>query len=243
MNSGWIKLHRKILEHPRANDPDWGWLWVNILALASHEPKDVIFGGERITLNPGEFTTGRKKLASLSGVSESKVQRLLSVFESEHQIEQRSDRQCRLIKVKNWNEYQQSEQRNEQRLNNDRTTSEQRVNTNKEIKENKEIKKYNISPHDFQSFVEYFNKTTGRKYTPLPAYRNKFRKRRDVFSRAQLEEAVLNASKDAFLRGDNENKKDYLTLEYILRNDQQVDRWLQESNAKKPAKIGDLDYY
>lgn len=93
-----------------------------------------MLGGERITCLPGQFTTGRKQLSLYSGISESKVERLLTLMETEQQIEQRKTTVNRLITIRNWKEYQESEQRNGQRLNNDRTTSEQRVNTLKELK-------------------------------------------------------------------------------------------------------------
>lgn len=139
-NTGWVKIYRQIYKNPRSNDPDWLAVWVYLLCHVAWEPTDVIFGGKRITLKPGQFITGRKKVASASGVHESKVERILSCLESEHQIEQRTDRQSRLISINNWSQYQQSEQPIEQRVNNDRTTSEQRVDTNKEYKEYKEGK-------------------------------------------------------------------------------------------------------
>jgi hypothetical protein len=135
MDTGWIKIHRKLLDNPTVmKDADHFAIWVWLLLKATHEGIDVIFGGERITLSPGQFTTGRKVISNALGVSESKVQRVLSCFESEHQIEQRTDRQCRLITVLKWSEYQKREQRNEHQMNNDRTTSEQRVNTKQECK-------------------------------------------------------------------------------------------------------------
>ena len=140
---GYIKLWRQMRENPTVyKDADHIAVWVELLFLAQFHPHDVSFGGERITLQPGQLITGRKKLATKLGVSESKVQRILKCYESEHMIEQRTDRQCRLITICSWDEYQGSEQRNEQRVNNDRTTSEQRVNTILRHKEIKEIKNY-----------------------------------------------------------------------------------------------------
>ena len=73
--------------------------------------------------------------------------RRLKEFENEHQIEQRTNHQCRLITIVSWDKYQVVEQRTEQRVNNDRTTSEQRVNTNKESKKviNKELLSYPVN--------------------------------------------------------------------------------------------------
>ena len=140
-NNGYIKLHRKILDNPVVfRDSDHFAVWVYLLLKATHSGCDVMFGGKRIHLHPGQLTTGRKKIAEDTKVSESKVQRILKRFEIEHQIEQRTDRQFRLISIVAWDKYQASEQRNEQRVNNDRTTSEQRVNTKQECKKEKNDK-------------------------------------------------------------------------------------------------------
>lgn len=150
MNTGWVKLHRKLLDNPLMRNPLYRAVWVEILLQAMYaDGATVMFAGKRLKLEPGQFTTGRKKISSDTGVNESTVQRILECFESEHQIEQRTDRQCRLITVKKWKEYQDFEQGNEQRMNNERTTDEQRMNTKEERKkrrkkETKKVKTTNV---------------------------------------------------------------------------------------------------
>lgn len=141
MARGYIKLYRSILDNPVVfKDSDHFAVWCYLLLMATHNGCDVMFGGERIHLDPGQLTTGRKIIAQKTKVNESKVQRILKTFEIEQQIEQRTDRQCRLISILNWTKYQKSEQRNEQRVNNDWTTSEQRLNTKQECKNKKNVK-------------------------------------------------------------------------------------------------------
>lgn len=142
MNEGWIKLHRQLFNHARSGDPDWVALWVRLLSMATHQSKETVFNGKVIKLLPGQLITGRKILAQLTGITESKIQRLLSCYESEQQIEQQTAFHSRLITVKNWNQYQQSEQQIEQQMNSKRTASEQPMNT---IQEDKELKKERIS--------------------------------------------------------------------------------------------------
>lgn len=155
--NGYIALYRKILQNPVVcKDADHLAVWVWLLLNAVWDEQDVNFGGKKITLKPGQLTTGRKRIADELSVSESKVQRILKRFESEHQIEQRTDRQCRLISIVSWNEYQQSEQPNEHQMNNERTTSEQRVNTNKES--NKLINNKYINIYTSKSLHEEFEK-------------------------------------------------------------------------------------
>jgi len=154
MDNGWVKLYRSIWKNPVVTaDSDYLAVWIYLLTSANYEDTSVRFKGKRVYLKPGEMITGRKKISQELGVSESKVQRILKEFESEQQIEQRTDRHCRLISIQNWEKYQSNEQQNEQQVNNYRTTTEQQVNnyrttteqqvnTNKEYKNirNKEIK-------------------------------------------------------------------------------------------------------
>lgn len=148
-HSGWIKLYRKLQDNPLfKGHADRIAVWVWLLLSATHSEHTVMFGGQRIKLKPGQLTTGRRKLASELGLNENSVQRILKRFESEQLIEQRTDHQCRLITILNWNEHQLSEQRFEQEVNNERTTSAQRTDTKQECKNEK-----NVNNDYFSSYI------------------------------------------------------------------------------------------
>lgn len=141
MNDGYIKLFRKTLDNPViCKDSDHLAVWVYFLLNATHKEIDVLFNNERTSLKAGQLITGRKSISSHLGISESKVQRIIKLFKSEHQIEQQTSNKNRLITILKWKSYQFSEQQNEQPVNNERTTSEQRVNTNKNVKKEKNVK-------------------------------------------------------------------------------------------------------
>lgn len=141
-SAGWIKIHRKLLDNPIVTkDVDHLALWILILLRAAHAPTDVLFRGKRLTLKPGQFTTGRLELGRKLKINRSKVDRILKTFESEQQIEQQSSNKCRLITVKNWKHYQEIERQNEQQVSNNRATSEQQVSTKEEYKNEKNEKK------------------------------------------------------------------------------------------------------
>jgi len=167
MGENWIKLYRKTLKNPVVmKDAEHLAVWVWLLMKAVKFPTCVYFGGETITLRPGQWTTGRRTIASELHISESKVYRILKRFENEQLIEQRTDRQCTLISIVRWNDYQENEQQTEQRVNNERTTSEQRVNTKKESKESRESKegKKDIYTPEYEEIVGYLNEMCGTSY-------------------------------------------------------------------------------
>lgn len=140
--SGWIKLHRKILDNPIVmKDSEYFQVWVYLLLKASHAEYPVLFGGNKINLKPGQLITGRKKISADTGIDENKVFRILKCLKNEQQIEQQVSNKNSLISIVRWEEYQNCEQQNEQQVNSKRTASEQQVNTNKNIKNNKNVKK------------------------------------------------------------------------------------------------------
>jgi hypothetical protein len=140
MNNGWIKLFRAIKDKGFYKKSAYVHLWIHLLLKASHAPKEYFLNGETIKLKQGQFVTGRKALARETGINESSVQRILKVFEIEHQIEQVTNRQNRLISIVNWEKFQVSEQQFEHLVNNERTTSEQRMNTIKNEEKGKNVK-------------------------------------------------------------------------------------------------------
>ena len=129
--NGHIALHRKLLDNPIVcKDADHLAIWIWLLLKASWKESDVLFNGKRITLHPGDLPPiSRRTIARELNISDSKVQRVLKLFENEHQIEQRMNSQSRLISICSWDKYQAGEPRNEPRVNHSRTTSEPRVNT------------------------------------------------------------------------------------------------------------------
>ena len=110
-NNGFIKLYRKILDNPViCKDSDYFTVWIYLLLNATHAEYDVVFKNERITLKPGQLITGRKIIADKFKIDENKVQRILKNLEKQHQLEQCTSSQNRLITIINWNEYQLRQQ-------------------------------------------------------------------------------------------------------------------------------------
>lgn len=169
--SGWIKLHRKILDNPVVcKDSDHIAVWTYLLLNATHKEYPALFSGKKILLQPGQLITGRKTIADKFKISESKVQRILKSFEIEQQIEQQTSNKKRLISILSWSDYQDSEQQDEQQLNNKRTTTEQQVNTNKNVKNLENDKNLiNISSSTDESEISVmasFTKSFGQLVMP-----------------------------------------------------------------------------
>ena len=163
MENGWIKLHRKLLENPIHNKPAWLALWVILLLLANHdENNSFIWNGKRIKQEKGQFITGRKKLAELSGIPETTIERILNYLETEHQIGQQKTSKYRLITILKWELYQKMDTKSDNKW----TTNGQQTDTIKNLKNvrNKEEDIAEQAPQDEIVSVIYSFKEVNPSY-------------------------------------------------------------------------------
>lgn len=151
-HTGWIKLFRSIQKKGWYSDSEYVHLWIHLLISANHKGKEFFFNGQIITLNEGQFVTGRKQLAAVTGIKESKIERILKCFESEQQIEQQTNSRNRVISIRSWNVYQ----KNEQQTDNKRTANEQLADTNKN--DNNIINNTSLRSEQFEKFWKYYKK-------------------------------------------------------------------------------------
>jgi len=229
MNSGYIKLHRKILDNPLVmKSSDHFAIWMYLLLNAAHKKYDTLIGPERVTLNPGQLVTGRKKIAKDLKINESKIQRILKLFEIEQQIEQRTNSVSRVISIVNWCDYQQSEHQSEQRVNNERTLNNNKRNTiniyidqfnefwelvsNKVSKgqANKNYqrldKEWALQPKELaKAYNDYYNSISEKKYVKQPAFWLSAEKYLDEkpkeYSKEEEEDFKLKSYVDMFRKG------------------------------------------
>lgn len=227
MKQGYIAIHRKMLDNPVVcKDADHIAVWCYLLLNATHTNYDVFFKGERLTLRPGQLLTGRKSISKQFNVSESKVQRILKLFESEQQIEQQTSNQNRLITILNWDSYQKGEQRNEQQLNNNRTTTEQQLNTNNNVNKGNKVN----NDTGYEKFV--------KKLLPLyPGVKSKSVRDKKLpkilkeYGEERVIECVKNYSKS--VKG---SEKKFILHESTFWNTRYIDFMVEEKNepSKKP---------
>lgn len=176
MREGWWKFHRKMFEHPYAQKPAYMWVWCWLLSEAQfQEGKKIVFKGKVISLQTGQLTCGAKQISSATGVPRGTVERIIKTLKNEEQIEVQTDSQKSLITVKKWNEYQNVEEVNEERMRNDRGTDEERMRTTEELKNEiiEELKNNTLQPQasadNIKKIFEIFQMTVN----PTINYGNK----------------------------------------------------------------------
>lgn len=111
---GWISLHRKLLEWEWYSDTNTKCLFIHCLLKANHREKK--WNG--ITVERGQFITGRDKLAQELHMSVRQVRTALDKLKSTNEITIKSTNKYSVITVVNYSEYQdratKSDQQNDQ---------------------------------------------------------------------------------------------------------------------------------
>ena len=150
----FIKLYRKMLDNKVIfKDNDHLALWIYLLLNVNWGVGKGYLGKDLININAGQGLFGRKEISRDLHISESKCERILTLFKSEQQIEQQTSSKNRLITIVKWSSYQKNEQRNGQRVNNEWTANEQQMDTYKEEEELKKKKNKDIKDNTLPKFV------------------------------------------------------------------------------------------
>ncbi|MFB5349402.1 DnaD domain-containing protein [Enterococcus faecalis] len=160
MNTGYVKLYRKVMDSFVWTNPYMYKLWNLCLMKASHENRKFLFNGKEIWLNSGEFVTGRdaitfemnKGVKREHQVNSGSVWRWLKRFEKEGMLNIKSTTKYSVISINNWDDYQASEHQ----VNIKRTTSEQQVHTNKNEKNEKNVVVVEEQQSVFQLYQSIF---------------------------------------------------------------------------------------
>lgn len=140
MNLGWIKLHRQLRDHPRFRDAAWVQVWTWVLMSATHATVDMMFDGQRITLNPGQLITSVKTICRDTGQTPAVVRRILNTLEIDKQISKQTDNRRTLLSVTCWDQFQETDKQT-----NNQTTIKQQSNNNKQECKKERMKEQTVA--------------------------------------------------------------------------------------------------
>jgi hypothetical protein len=141
--SGWIKLHRKILEWEWYSEPTTFRVFLHLMLKANH--KDRRFKG--IELIKGSVVTSRDILSIETGLSVRQVRTALDKLKSTNEVTIKTSSQGTIIQLVNYDKYQL--ETNE--TTNERPTSDQQTTTNKNVKKERSI----FIPPNFNDILEF----------------------------------------------------------------------------------------
>jgi hypothetical protein len=146
--SGWIKIHRKVLDWEWYDDANTFRLFMHLILKANH--KDRSYRG--VMVNTGSLLTGRELLSKETGLSIQQVRTCLERLKSTNEITIKSTKQGTIIQIVKYIDYQIAT--NE--ITTKQPTSNQRVTTNKNVENEKNEKNiYRAFNHLSISLIEF----------------------------------------------------------------------------------------
>lgn len=159
--SGWIKLHRQIIDWEWYTDHNTFRVFLHLLLTANH--KDKKYKG--MELKAGTIVTSRDLLAFATGLSVRQVRTALDKLKTTNELTIKTSPQGTIIQIVNYVKYQI--EANE--LTNERPTNDQQTTSNNNVKKERnifkrpsiqEINDYCLEKNlqlDAQSFIDYYD--------------------------------------------------------------------------------------
>jgi hypothetical protein len=134
-STGYIKLHRSLLQHPLILQLPAAWfrIWLVILFRASWKSSSWWDGIKEVDVPAGAFVTSLKNLAKASGATEQQVRGALKYFDATQMVTRATTNHHTKITVINWDVYQTSAETDNSPPNairNISTPSQRQVNNN-----------------------------------------------------------------------------------------------------------------
>ena len=136
MTYGWISIHRKIQQSDIWLDKepfDKRSAWIDLIMMANHEDRQVLFDGKFIEVKRGEKITSLRMLSEKWKWSRNKVKRFLKLLESGSMIELKIDHQKTTYKIVNYNVYQNEDLSKRPQKDRKKTTDGPQTDTNNNI--------------------------------------------------------------------------------------------------------------
>lgn len=164
--TGWIKIHRKLLEWEWYTDTKTTRVFLHLLLSANFEDKR--FHGKEV--KRGQVIIGRHSLADALGLSEQSVRTAIKHLISTNEITIETTNKFGIVTICNYESYQYVEnktnQQNNQQLTNNQPTTNQQLTTTKEYKEieNKRIEEVGVCVQTAPTFLEIEQYAKERNY-------------------------------------------------------------------------------
>lgn len=108
-DKGWIKLYRDIQDNVlwQSDEPfDSKSAWIDLLLMANHKDREVLFNGEAVIVKQGQFITSELKLAKKWHWSKNRVRRYLLMLIKFGMITKESTAKRTTITLVNYSKFQ-----------------------------------------------------------------------------------------------------------------------------------------
>lgn len=165
--TGWVKFYRSIMKHWIWSNEKYFKCWSWFLFEANHSDNKMLFNGNLITIEKGQFITSLKHISEASKLSIQETRHFLTLLEKDKMIVKNSNTQSTKITICNYGIYQDAQQTNNKQATNEQHTDNTPTTTNKNVKNEKELFIEKIKKDFYQSltpFLKEFGKEILREF-------------------------------------------------------------------------------
>ena len=157
MDGGYVKLYRKSIESRVFTNADLWKVWCWCLMRANHKPTWVTVktgrGESEVFLQPGQFIFGRKTAAKKLRMKQSSIRNRIEKLKNIGNLENQPNTNYTIIKILNWDTYNQSEKKEDSKEDNQRTTKGQPKDTDKNDKNDKKKEKKERKEREYPDWL------------------------------------------------------------------------------------------
>lgn len=211
--------------------PDhWFKVWFYIVSRVNFKDNGKFKRGQ------GLFTYSELASILIPKKSRSVIDRIMRWLKADDMLTTHKTTRGLVITVNNYDKYQSSSNYTDDTRNHSQTIARRQPDDTIQKEEKERRININTCP-DGQAFINHFNTEAGEKSYTLTDTRKKLLSlRRKTFSLEQIQKAVTNMFSNDFYSGINDRKW-VAAPDFILRNDEQIDKFLNISVKKKQEYI------
>ena len=156
--TGFITIDRTLMNHWCSSDPNFLAVWIWLLSDANWKDKKALINSCVVEIKRGQLIFGLNAFSKRSGVSVSKLRKIIDVLISEQMIDRLKTNKYSIITIANYNSYQTVDRQNasKQHSNNiQNATPKQDNNSNK-------VNNSNICVEKFETFWMLYPRKIGK---------------------------------------------------------------------------------
>lgn len=221
MSTGWIKIHRQLLDWEWYDEPNTLRLFLHLLLKANHKPRNY----RGVNIEAGQIMTGYDLLAKQLNLSTQKIRTAIKKLKSTNEITSVSSSQGTIIQIVKYKDYQVVTSK----VTDEQQTSNKPITTNKNVKKEKNVNK---EVYSFEEFWNDYDKKLGKK--------SKLETKWDNLSntdKALIKEHIPKYKLDTIDKQFRKNPETY------LNNDSWLDELTTTNRIPKPKAITAADYF
>lgn len=221
--NGWVKVHRKMLDHWVSQEPELFAFWMRLLIEANHSDKKRMFNGALVEIKRGQTLFGLDAFEAKSGISKKRLRRYLDMLETEGMIGRQKTNKYSLISICNYEQYQLEGRQEAGKGQSDGKPRASQGQHLENVKNGENVEEVDI-------VISYLNDAAGKKFRGAKTDRSNIAQRIEDYGMDAVKSVI---DKKCAKWRDDPKMRDYLRPSTLFRPSN-FDAYLNEDSDEQP---------